>query len=235
MKTLVLDIETAPNVSHTWGLWQQNVGLPQLLASGYVLCWAAKWVGEPKMHWGRTPKPIYNLVDKADVVVGFNHIRFDMKHLNGWWLREGLTPPSPYHNIDLCNVSKQRFNMPSNKLAYLAQELLEGQKASTGGHQTWIGCMANKPDAWAKMRAYNEHDVHLTEALYERLKPWIKLPSPYLYGDVADPQSCPGCGSTAIRSRGKAYTQLTAYQRLYCPDCGRWARGKNLTRQQVVR
>ena len=43
MKTLTLDIETAPQVAHVWGLWQQNVGLPQLLESGYVMCFAAKW------------------------------------------------------------------------------------------------------------------------------------------------------------------------------------------------
>jgi len=49
VKTLVIDIETAPNVGHVWGLWQQNIGLPQLLESGYVMCFAAKWVGQDRV------------------------------------------------------------------------------------------------------------------------------------------------------------------------------------------
>ena len=46
MKILLLDIETAPNIVHSWGLWQQNIGLPQIVKSGYTICWSAKWYKE---------------------------------------------------------------------------------------------------------------------------------------------------------------------------------------------
>src|SRR5690606_9823529 len=46
IKVLTLDIETRPNLAHVWGLWQQNVGLSQIVERGHVMCWVAKWYGE---------------------------------------------------------------------------------------------------------------------------------------------------------------------------------------------
>ena len=45
-KILLLDIETAPNKVYTWGLWNQNIGLSQIIQEGYLLCWGAKWLGK---------------------------------------------------------------------------------------------------------------------------------------------------------------------------------------------
>lgn len=231
MRTLVWDLETAPNTAHVWGLWDQSVGLPQLLESGYVLCFAAKWVGEDKVMFHKGPGMVeaaHKLLDKADVVVSFNGISFDTKWMQSEFVRAGMTPPSPVAHVDLLRVVRANFRFPSNKLAYVASELLGEGKAPTGGHETWIGCMAGNRDAWAKMRAYNMADVVLTERLFERLKPWIKLPNPALYGDADLGEiTCPGCGSNDMAKRGLAYTTLTTYQRFQCRRCQRWARGKN--------
>ena len=51
MKILLLDIESSPNTAHVWGLWQQNVSINQLMESSYVLCYAAKWLGEDEVHF----------------------------------------------------------------------------------------------------------------------------------------------------------------------------------------
>lgn len=240
MRTLVIDIETAPNTAHVWGIWQQNVGLPQLLESGYVLCFAAKWVGEDKImfHKGRTMlKAAHKLINQADVVVGFNHIGFDMKWLNSEFVRAGMLPPSPYVNVDLLRTVRAQFRFPSNKLQYVAGELLGEHKAETGGHATWIGCMAGNRDAWARMESYNRADVALTERLYEALKPWIKnLPVSALYGDAMPGEiTCPQCGSNDMHSRGNQYTALTSYQRFQCNACGRWSRGKSGVRRVNAR
>jgi chromosome partitioning protein len=37
LKVLLLDIETSPNLAHVWGIWQQNVGLSQLLETYAVV------------------------------------------------------------------------------------------------------------------------------------------------------------------------------------------------------
>lgn len=48
-KVLTLDIETSPNLAHVWSLWKQNVSLSQLMQSGQVICFAAKWHDKPKV------------------------------------------------------------------------------------------------------------------------------------------------------------------------------------------
>ncbi len=239
MKVLTLDIETAPNLAHTWGLWQQNVGLPQLLVPGEVLCFAAKWEHDKRVMFFRGDGMVdaaHVLLDEADVVVHYNGTRFDIPWLQSEFVKANMAPTAPFHQIDLLSTVKRNFRFPSNKLEFVATQLLGDHKAPTGGHKTWIACMAGDPQAWRTMERYNRADVILTERLYHRLKPWIRLPNPVLYGD-ADPsaQTCAGCGSHNIKKSGVAYTQLSSYQRYKCNDCGRYGRGKNRIRAVDVR
>lgn len=232
MRELIIDIETSPNLAHVWGLWDQNVGLPQLIQSGEVICFAAKWEGDKRVMFHRGPGLVpaaHALLSEADVVIGYNQVRFDIPWLQSEMVRAGLTRPAPFAQVDLCNVVKREFRFPSNKLEYVARELLGQGKAATGGHATWIACMAGDETAWARMEKYNKADVVLTERLYQRLKPWIThLPNPALYGDTAGAEyTCPQCGGDNIVRRGLAYTRLTAYTRYSCNDCGRWGRGKS--------
>ncbi len=55
-KILLLDIEMAPNVAHVWGIWDQNIGINQLQESSYVMCYAAKWLGDKKMVFDSVKK-----------------------------------------------------------------------------------------------------------------------------------------------------------------------------------
>lgn len=242
MKTRILtvDIETAPNTAHVWALWDQNVGLPQLLESGYVLCFAAKWYDDPTIMFYSLHKDgkeamlqaAYDLVCEADVVVHFNGKKFDMPHFNSEWVRLGWTPPSPYAEVDLCQIVKRTFRFPSNKLDYCAGELLGQKKVkNVDGHELWIACMAGNDAAWKQMEKYNRMDVELTERLYDRIRPWIRnIPNPALYDD-ADPveDTCPECGSCELTKEGYAYTKISKFQRYSCDNCGRWSRsGKRL-------
>lgn len=237
MKILTVDIETAPNLAHVWQLWNiHNVGLSQLIESGHVLCFAAKWYGEKKVIFysehehGKEVmlRAAYDLVCEADVVVHFNGKSFDMPWLNSEWVRMGWTPPAPYQEIDLKIISQKTFRFPSNKLDYLAGELLGQRKVkNVTGHELWIDCMAGKAEAWKQMEKYNRHDVVLTEKLFDRIRPWIRnIPNPALY-DEADPvdQTCPDCGSCELTKEGFAYTKVSKFQRYSCDACGRWSRG----------
>lgn len=182
MRTLILDIETSPNLADVWGLWDQNIGLPQLRESGHLMCFAAKWYGERKVHFysdhehGTVPmlQAAWDLIDEADAIVHFNGRAFDMKWFRTEFVRQGWKRPLGYHEIDLCAIVKREFKFPSNKLQYVAGELLGEYKASTGGHQLWVDCLAGDDKAWARMARYNKQDVVLTERLYDRLRPWCK-------------------------------------------------------------
>ena len=231
MKKLHLDIETAPNIAHVWGLWQQNVGLPQLIDSSYVLCWAAKWDGEEKIIFSSVfkegPKEmltkIWKLLEEADAVIHYNGTKFDIPTLNKEFLLYGFTPPAPYKQIDLLRVARNQFRFPSNKLDYVAQALGLKGKTKHIGHELWIRCMANDPEAWKMMEEYNINDVILLEQVYGKLLPWIKTHANQSLYSV-DPSVCPNCASKSHNKRGFYYTNNCKYQRYKCNDCGTWFR-----------
>lgn len=229
MRILVLDIETAPNLAHVWGLWNQNVGLSQLLESGRVICFGAKWVGKNKVMFysehehghEEMMKAAHELLDQADVVVHYNGKKFDIPWLNTEFARYGLKPPAPYKQVDLLATVRREFRFPSNKLDAVTQELGLVGKLKHEGHMLWIKCLLGDPAAWRKMKRYNVQDVRLTEQLYFKLLPWIKNhPSRSLY----EGQEGCVCGSTDLERRGFAYTAVSKFQQFRCRSCGRWIR-----------
>lgn len=232
MKILLLDIETAPNKVYVWGLWNQNVAINQIDEPGYVLCWAAKWLGSDDIMFDSVfhskPKTmlkrIHKLLDSADAVIHYNGTKFDIPVLNGEFLLNGLMPPKPYHQIDLYKTVKQKFKFPSYKLDYVAKALkLKKQKIHNAGHSLWKKCMDKDPDAWANMESYNKGDVEVTEELYGYLKPWIKgHPS---WSVFTGSMVCPTCGGSHNQRRGYRFTKAGKYPQFQCTSCGSWFRG----------
>lgn len=230
MKILLLDIETAPNRVYSWGLFDQNIGMNQIIGSGYVLCWAAKWYGEKEMKFASVnqgkPKQmlgqIHKLLDEADVVVHYNGIKFDIPTLNKEFIKHGFKPPSPYKQVDLLKVCRYAFRFESNKLDYVSQALAIGAKVKHEGFELWVKCMEGDQAAWKRMERYNRGDVRLLETLYKRLLPWIdRHPS---HGAHQDAPLCPKCGSDHMNRRGYVVTRVMKYAQYQCQNCGGWAR-----------
>lgn len=230
MKILLLDIETAPNTAHVWGLWKENIPIQRLISSGYVLCWAAKWLGDSIYHFGSVEygnntgmlHGIHDLLEEADAVVHFNGSNFDIPTLNKEFLLHKIDPPSPYKHIDLLKVVRQQFRFPSNKLEYVARELGLTQKVKHAGYQLWLDCMAGIPEAWKEMEKYNVGDIVTLEELYHKLRPWIRN-HPNHSLDTTDPV-CPTCGSNRLHRRGTYRSNSAIYNRFRCVDCGSWSR-----------
>lgn len=230
MKILYLDTETAPNTAHVWGLWQQNVGLPQILEAGYVLCWAAKWDGTDEVMFDsiyhsttkQMLKRVHKLLDEADVVVHYNGSKFDIPTLNKEFLLYGLKPPAPYKQEDLLKTMRKQFKFPSNKLDYVARALGLSGKTKHTGHELWINCMNMDPKSWEIMEAYNKNDVVILEQVYQRIKPWVKGHANHSVhaGDLV----CTNCGSTSYQRRGYAVSAAGKYARYQCKTCGAWFR-----------
>ncbi len=233
MRVLFVDIETAPNVAHTWGLWQQNVAPAQLIEPARMLCFSAKWLGESKVmyysefHNGQEAmaQAIHDLLDEADVVVGYNSKRFDVPHINALLIGLGHQPPSPYKHVDLWRAVKAKFMFPTNRMDYVCKALGIPGKVKHGGHSLWVRCMAGDEKAWNEMRRYNRQDVKMTEALYLRILPWIPgHPNMGLYVDEGG-ELCPRCGDSHLQRRGFATTLVGRFQRFQCAVCGAWSRG----------
>ncbi len=243
MNILTLDLETSPNLAHVWSLWGQNVSLAQLRESTQVISFAAKWYDKkPVMFFSdfhdghdQMVAAAWRLLDEADVIVHYNGIKFDERHLNREFFEAGLTPPSPYDRIDLLSVVKKRFLFPSNKLDYVTRVAGQVGKVKHEGHDLWVKCMAGDAKAWSRMRRYNRQDVTETEDLYTKLLPWIPShPHRGLYGPLSDDQ-CPSCEGTSLVKEGLARTKLATFQRYHCADCGAWFRGGKAIERVDVR
>jgi hypothetical protein len=231
MKILLLDIETAPNLAYVWGLWKQNIAINQIENAGYVLSWAAKWLGEKDIKFVSVQRrsalamlsPIHSMLHAADAVVHYNGSSFDIPTLNKEFIINGFKPPAPYKQIDLMLAVKGEFRFPSNKLDYVANTLGLGTKVRHEGHELWTKCMKGDAEAWGRMEEYNRHDVVLLEKLYARLLPWLKKhPNHAAFREEA---VCPSCGSSKVQRRGTQVATLLKYVRYHCQDCGTWFRG----------
>lgn len=231
MKILAIDIETSPNIVYTWGLWDQNVALNQVIEPGGVICFAAKWIGEKgvKFHsvWddGRDDMlaAAHALLSEADVVMHYNGRRFDIPHLNREFVLAGMLPPEPFADIDLLTVARSQFKFQSNKLEHVSQQLGLGGKVKHEGFDLWRKVLGGDEVAQRRMRKYNIKDVTLLEDMYEILRPWIKNhPSRPLHDGHG---ACPVCGSGKVQRRGFAYTKVSKFQQFQCQACGHWFRG----------
>jgi len=237
-KILLFDIETSPLRSYTWGMWNQNIGLNMIKGDWHLLSWSAKWYGKDEVMYEdqRNEKDIENdktlckslwkLLDEADIVIGHNSKKFDVKKMNARFLIHGMQPPSSFRQIDTLLIAKRHFNFTSNKLEYLTGKLCTKYKksghAKFSGFNLWSECLNGNLEAWNEMKDYNKLDVLSLEELYEILLPWddsINF-SIYFEEDVCS------CGSTDLRESGFYYTNASKFQKYKCKNCGAEYRSK---------
>lgn len=159
-KVLFLDNETKPLLVHTWGLRDLNVGLNQIIEDAAIIGVGHRFAEQKRAsytsvwdlaHDGDEPyngvpyqghalmlKKVWGLLDEADIVVGWNSTGFDVPWLNGEFVKAGMTPPSPFREIDLYRVAKRNFRWPSYKLQYAAEVLLGSTKLPTGDRKSVV-------------------------------------------------------------------------------------------------
>jgi len=242
-RVLVVDVETAPNLAWVWQLFDANVSLNQLVQSGGILSWSAKWHEEPYTYfdsvWTNDAEGMMSnlwvLMDDADAVVGWNSNRFDIRHINAEFAKQGWGPPSPYKKIDLMQTVRRHMKFPSNKLDYVSQALGVGRKLETGGFELWTDVMSGNKKAQRLMQDYNVQDVELTEMVYDKLRAWI---APAVNKSIEQGHVCPECGSRHLQSRGYRYNVSAKYKRWHCQSCGSWSQsvtGEKLDRTQMLK
>lgn len=235
MKVAVIDIETSPAVAHVWTLWGANVSLAQLLEPSRILSFAWKWEDESSVeffsefHDGPDVmlEALHTRLSEADAVVTWNGIKFDMRHIRRELLLAGYPPLKPPAQIDLLPAVRKEFAFQSNKLDYVASQLLGKRKVSHEGHALWVKCLEGDEKAWDKMRRYNVGDVRLTSQVYRVLRPYVVAhPAPALRASVVDARpACTRCGGR-LEKRGFAYTRQGKFQQYQCKaaKCGAWSR-----------
>lgn len=242
MRILTLDIETSPHEAYSFEVWQTNILPYHIIAPTAMLTWAAKWIDDPvKATIYRTfrdedfHETLYEALNEADLVIGYNHDKFDLRHINREFVEAGYAPPRPFATVDMLKVVKQRFNFPHNKLSYVASVILGETKLETGGFDLWPSFMEGDQNALKIMRRYNIKDTVLTEKLYKHLRPWVRN-HPYIASagevieipDRTQAYHCPACGSNKVDRERPRFTRCFAIRQLHCQKCEHWFDGRRM-------
>ncbi len=240
MKILIVDIELGPLLVHAWQLFDVTVGLNQIVKDWHLLSFAAKWTDSKEVIYADQSKEkdvsndkklcakLWKLLDEADIVIGQNSKKFDIKKINARLIINGFPPPSSYRQIDTLQISKKLFAFTSNKLAYTSENLntkykkLEHKKYP--GHELWTECLKGNKDAWRHMKKYNCYDVLATEEKYNRLKAWDSAVNFNVYSDEKITRC--NCGSVDFYQNGYMYSSTGKYKRFRCKSCGAEARDR---------
>lgn len=245
VKTLILDLETQPTKGYVWQMFDNNLGLNQIVEPGKVISWAAKWYGDDDVYYSsinmtshkNMVHEIWKMLNDADEVVGWNSNSFDLKLLNAAFAVYGFGPPSPYKKVDLMRTVKSQMKFLSNKLDFVSGQFGVGHKLEHEGFDLWVKIMNKDQDAWKRFEEYNIQDVLLTERMYEKLRGWIT--NGVNRSTHSNSFVCPICGGTHLQKRGTAPTTTMLYQRYQCMSCGAWPRERIAIKkdrsQQLVR
>jgi len=249
-KILILDIETAPIIAHVWDIWEQNVGLNQIVSDWHLLSWSAKWFDPSTVSESTEADVIYmdqrkakniqddkkllegiwKLMNEADVVITQNGVKFDSKKLNARFVMNEMKPPSSYKHKDTFLIAKKYFGFTSNKLEYMTDKLCKKYKKLTDrkyvGHTLWTECLKGNQDAWKEMEKYNKHDVLSLEELYTVLAPWDSSTIDLnIYHNNLE-NTC-SCGNKEFVKDGFVFTPSGRFDRYVCTSCGHELRGSS--------
>lgn len=230
-KILIWDIESSPILGYTWGLWDQNV--IRVKEDWKLMSVAYKWLGESKTHVKQlndfsgyragdlNDKALTeftrDLLDQCQYAVAHNGVSFDTKKAMAKIIEHGLTPPSPFTQIDTLQIARRNFKMSSNKLDSLGEILGVGRKIKHSGFDLWLQCMAGNPAAWKEMGKYAKQDVTLLESIFIKMLPWVKELNYRLFtpGFV-----CSNCGSPGLQQDGEIKTKISRKPSWRCLACG---------------
>jgi DNA polymerase III alpha subunit (gram-positive type) len=238
---ILMDVETTPNMMATWSLWDQHMGHKQIIKERSLICASWKRLGEKKVHAVsikdcayRYKKDVYDdfhvikklraALKDADIIIGHNGDKFDLKMFNGRCLVHGVPPMPPISTVDTLKVLKKEFRLNANRLDYVGKLLGYGGKYFTE-MKMWTDIIDPavsykiKSAQIDKMVEYNKRDVELLEKVYCRLVGWTRN-HPTIGLIMGKEDGCGHCGSDDLTPCKVPYrTKTRAYQMYVCNDC----------------
>ena len=229
-KILLFDVETSFYHFVGWGTYKQYIQHYQITEHQYIISWAAKWLYDDNVQSDvvtseesknrddkRILKSIWKLLDEADIVIGHNGDRFDIRKLRWRFISEDMQPPSPFRIIDTLKIARREFFAPSYKQDFLTKYFHLQNKIETN-FQLWKDCEAGIPEKLEEMVEYNRHDVMGLEELYLKIRPYIHN-HPNL-GVLMDKDVCPTCGADDIVETNSEYiTSANRFLVYRCNSC----------------
>lgn len=254
-KVLVFDIERAQGrfekttyqgltvSGYFWDLWQfkRTIGPikpDEVIEHPRTICVAWKWSGEKKHYFAsewdegqeEMHRQIWDAWNEADILVGHNIKKFDLKHLRTGFRDLGLGRPSDAHIFDTLTQARSVFGDESKSLDALTTRMGIPSKVDKYDADVARAALAGNKAMQRKLKRYNIGDIDANDALYQEIKLWGKHPNVSLYytdenGEWDGTDRC-DCGSTEFTRQGYSFTNLGRYQRYRCKGCGKYSKGK---------
>ena len=243
-RILFFDIETAPIMGYSWGIYEQNI--LKVIDDWFVLSFAGKFSDEEEYRYfdQRDENPIQNdrkLIEEchkilmdADILVSHNGDKFDIKKLNARFIKYDLPPVNHYKSIDTLKIARRFFSFTSNKLSDLANYLGCENKKSTHskfpGFSMWDECLKGNKDAFSEMCDYNKKDVGVLIDVYNKLAKWDSSIS---FCSYVQTQVCI-CGSKEFRKDGIKFSKSGSFQIYRCRNCSKtFVSKENLIQKEI--
>lgn len=235
-KILFYDIETTPFRTWSFRLGEQYVGHKQIVKGDKIdiICITYCWnkgkaihldFGYEKQDSKEMIREFDKIIKQADITIGQNSDRFDVKHINTQRMLHRLPPFPDWADCtdDLLKQLRKYFNLPSNKLDYVSELFGFGGKMDME-MQTWIDIKEKNENgikSFNKMIRYGKKDVIDTRASFNRIKPYIK--PKFNMATFLQEHVCTNCGSSNIYKNGTRIAGKTRYQNYYCNEHGGYA------------
>jgi len=237
-KIFCFDLEVLALVVKTYGLYNQNIRPSRIVNDWSILSWAGKFLDEKEIYYYDTReeknvrndksivKKLHTQLNKADIILGHNSDRYDIKKINAKFLQYGLKPVHFSKQIDTLKIARKYFKITSNRLDFIAKFLGLTPKRITrkfsSNEEMWDECEKGNIEAFKENKKYNIQDVETTIEVFDKLKAWDQsLNFQSYYGRAV----CV-CGCDKFIKKGFRYTKQGAYQRYACDKCGKKYSGK---------
>jgi len=158
------------------------------------------------------------LLDAADIAVAHNGNGFDLKMAKTRMMAHGMDPIKDPVMIDTLTASRAIGRPESHSLSYLCRYFgLDAKDDSPDWKSVWSGDIQAIKDC----ERYCRQDVRALEALYLKIRPWIKNhPNLALHIRNQHHMACPSCNSENFQKRGTSTRKTGLFQRFHCNNCG---------------
>jgi hypothetical protein len=227
-KICVFDIENSQSLGYFFDVYETSINHDDIVIPSYIFCISYSWWGEDRVYtlciqdFPRFKKDIHDdtevlkefskVVEQADILVGHNIDRFDIKKINGRLFLKGLPPMPTVKTIDTLRIAKKYFRLDYNGLDAISKDLgLSGKTENSKG--LWRKCFEGDIKSLNQLAKYNKNDVRINKKVFEREMPFLKLV-------LSKEFVChnPVCGSREVILKGCRDNK----QRFICNKCGSW-------------
>lgn len=232
IKRLYFDIETSPNIVYSWNIgYNLNIDYNNIIQERAIICVCYKWEGDDEVHYIHWNKgndktlvyQFYNVITKADEVVGHNGDNYDLKWFRTRCLYHGIANMPDFKSIDTLKVSRSNFRFNSNRLDYIGQFFNLGKKTSTNFDLWKRITMDNDRQALKEMIDYCCNDVILLEKVYKKLQGYMKNKTHAGLLKGKSKCSCPSCASDNTHVNKSVISALGMEKKqMKCNNCGKY-------------